>query len=390
MNVIAAPEFASTNAARLQYQDAYAEPASVTLSGPAGGEQTLTLTYTDTDGAGLIAYGQIVVNPNTGAASLPAACYLAWDNAGDLDLLDESQSPVSVYTGRAGQAGPAMSDAYCTVNPLHSSVTGSGTTVIVALAVTFPASFAGLHEVYSYGQNVAGLATGLVDLGTVTTGAGLTIMTTSLPTATVGTSYSVSFAGNGGATPYTWSVVSGSLPAGLSLSAGGILSGPAMATALGGGSITVRLTDNAGQITTSSYSLVVQAGQISTRAVAPSDFTYPDGIGRTYSFYVCDVNGYGCYYTDTVSSCTVDTTVAVSVVASHTTFAAKFTASTNAIAGARTVTCRWVAGTFTINLADALQVYDATPNVTSIQQLSPLYPGGQAYVAIYGTNFGPA
>lgn len=51
-----------------------------------------------------------------------------------------------------------------------------------------------------------------------------TITTTSLPAGSVGTAYSYQLAATGGITPYTWSV-QGTLPAGLSLSAAGLLSG---------------------------------------------------------------------------------------------------------------------------------------------------------------------
>ena len=63
-------------------------------------------------------------------------------------------------------------------------------------------------------------------LSIVVNPATLTITTTSLPNGTVGTAYSQTLAATGGATPYTWSVYSGSLPAGLSLgSSTGTISG---------------------------------------------------------------------------------------------------------------------------------------------------------------------
>ncbi|MHC4713671.1 MAG: putative Ig domain-containing protein, partial [Planctomycetota bacterium] len=54
----------------------------------------------------------------------------------------------------------------------------------------------------------------------------LVVTTTSLPDGTVGVAYSQTLAATGGVTPYTWSIVSGSLPAGLSLnSSTGVISG---------------------------------------------------------------------------------------------------------------------------------------------------------------------
>src|SRR5262249_47236912 len=53
-----------------------------------------------------------------------------------------------------------------------------------------------------------------------------TITTTSLPDAVVGVSYPAqALAATGGTTPYTWSVASGNLPLGLTLSTGGLISG---------------------------------------------------------------------------------------------------------------------------------------------------------------------
>ena len=54
----------------------------------------------------------------------------------------------------------------------------------------------------------------------------LAITTTTLPTGTIGTAYSSTLVSSGGNPPVTWSLVSGSsLPAGLTLSTGGVISG---------------------------------------------------------------------------------------------------------------------------------------------------------------------
>lgn len=80
---------------------------------------------------------------------------------------------------------------------------------------------------------------------TLTVDSAVSITTTSLPTAKVGTAYSATLAASGGAIPYTWSIVSGSLPAGLSLNAStGVISGTPTSSSTG--SITFRVTDNDG------------------------------------------------------------------------------------------------------------------------------------------------
>lgn len=69
----------------------------------------------------------------------------------------------------------------------------------------------------------------------------LQITTASLPAGQVGTNYQIVLAGTGGTTPYTWSVGSGSLPAGLSLSTAGTISGTP--TTVGSTSFEIRITD---------------------------------------------------------------------------------------------------------------------------------------------------
>ena len=70
----------------------------------------------------------------------------------------------------------------------------------------------------------------------------LTITTTSLSNGVVGTAYNASLASSGGTGTITWSVTSGSLPAGLSLSGAGAISGTP--TAAGASTFTVTATDS--------------------------------------------------------------------------------------------------------------------------------------------------
>jgi hypothetical protein len=70
----------------------------------------------------------------------------------------------------------------------------------------------------------------------------LTVTTTSLSNGVVGTAYSASVAASGGTGTITWSVTSGSLPAGLSLSGAGGISGTP--TAAGSSTFTVTATDS--------------------------------------------------------------------------------------------------------------------------------------------------
>lgn len=88
--------------------------------------------------------------------------------------------------------------------------------------------------------------------GASATSSGLTVTVTSLaitttsplPAGVVGTAYSVQFAATGGTAPYTWSLASGSsLPAGLTLSSTGLLSGTPT-TAVSNATFGITVTDS--------------------------------------------------------------------------------------------------------------------------------------------------
>jgi len=69
----------------------------------------------------------------------------------------------------------------------------------------------------------------------------LTITTASLPDAVAGRAYSATLGATGGTTPYAWTLAAGPLPAGVTLSAGGVLSGTP--TTPGAFTFTVRAND---------------------------------------------------------------------------------------------------------------------------------------------------
>jgi len=70
----------------------------------------------------------------------------------------------------------------------------------------------------------------------------LVITVASLPSATVGGPYSAALSAQGGTPPYSWAVISGSLPTGLSLTSAGTISGTPEAAGLA--SFTVQVTDS--------------------------------------------------------------------------------------------------------------------------------------------------
>ena len=83
----------------------------------------------------------------------------------------------------------------------------------------------------------------------------LSLSPNSLPNATVGSPYSQGLTASGSSAPYSFQVVSGSLPGGLGLAANGTISGTP--TAAGGSSFTVQAQDSDGFSAQKQYSLTV-------------------------------------------------------------------------------------------------------------------------------------
>jgi len=97
----------------------------------------------------------------------------------------------------------------------------------------------------------------------------LAISTSSLGGGTVGTAYSATLQAGGGTAPYTWSIASGSLPAGLSLTGStGVISGTP--TASGTASFTVKVKDAASNTTTEALSIAVAAAAQTTLSITTS------------------------------------------------------------------------------------------------------------------------
>jgi prepilin-type N-terminal cleavage/methylation domain-containing protein len=100
---------------------------------------------------------------------------------------------------------------------------------------------------------------------TVTINAAPSITTSSpLPAGTQSIAYSTTLAGSGGTTTYSWSATG--LPAGLSISSGGVISGTP--TAAGTSTVAVTLTDAAGATATKNLSLTINVPTISSVTLA--------------------------------------------------------------------------------------------------------------------------
>lgn len=110
------------------------------------------------------------------------------------------------------------------------------------------------------------------------------IRNSSLPSGTVGISYSTTLSCTNTYAPFSWSVVSGSLPPGLSLNASGVISGTP--TEAGVTALTFQATDGKGKTTTKEFTLGIYTPLTITTQ------TLDDGIpGRTFSQSITAAGG---------------------------------------------------------------------------------------------------
>jgi sugar lactone lactonase YvrE len=223
---------------------------------------------------------------------------LGFDESGNLYFVDASAAQIYVMS----PTGTALGESVSTNTPV----------------VITPSGFASSQSVLpdSHGDLYVTESTELWLLSP-----GLSIDQTSLPDVTDSTPYNQALTDSGGVLPVSWTVSSGSPPAGLSLGASGVLSG----TPTGAGStFTVTVTDFEG--TTSSKQFSILATQtVSVTSSAPSGKSYSGANNQTYnitaqagsglspslsidasSASICTISGSTVSYGGAVGSCTID------------------------------------------------------------------------------------
>src|ERR1700674_126716 len=239
----------------------------------------------------------------TGAPNLPASTTLTLNGNGIFVFNVGSSLTANVLSNVVGTANPC--NIYWRVG---SSATLNGTnfwgTVIANASITVGA-----------GANVAGrVLVGTGPSGAVTmAGSGgntiggcstppacplITIAPPTVPLGRVGVAYSQQLAASGGTGPYTFMVSSGTLPAGLTLTPGGLLSGTP--TTAGSSTVTIRAADGNGCPGTITYAIVIAGAACPVITIAPP--TLPAGfLGVAYSQQITASGGAAPYTFSVVS-----------------------------------------------------------------------------------------
>ena len=249
------------------------KPATAHCNGPNG------YVYTDSTGT---AKCDLIVTGQPGALSLGV-------NAGEYHT-----TPVFVL-----QINPGPTCTF-TISPTSQSITSAGGTGSAKVATTAGCGWAANSNVdwihitsgasgtgngtvaYSVGASASGARTGTLTIAgktfTVNQGSGggsLTITTpATLPGGTINQSYSATLAASGGVEPYTWSISSGALPAGLTLNATtGLISGAA--TAAGTSNFTATVRDSAGATAAVAFTVTINA---SSSKFVITNAPFPNGV----------------------------------------------------------------------------------------------------------------
>lgn len=217
-------------------------PPGLTLSGATitgtpttAGQYSFTVKVTDG-----VSSAQQQLSISIGAAIAIAGCPSASAVAGQAyssSLSATGGTPPYSWSVSAGQLPPGLN-----LNPGSGAIAG------------VPAAAGAYNVTFQAKDSRSATAT---QACTINVGAALAITTASLAAGTVGIPYSQSLAATGGTPPYSWSIISGSLPAGVSLSGAQIAGTPSAAGAF---AFSVRVTDSANSTADASLSITIGAG----------------------------------------------------------------------------------------------------------------------------------
>jgi hypothetical protein len=258
------------------------KPANPTII--AGGTQQFTATGTYSDGTTQNVTSQAAWSSSKTSVGTISASGLATAVSAGTTTISATLTGVSGSTTLTVQTPPTLTSI--AVTPANPTIVAGGTQQFTATGtysdgstqnVTIQATWSSSKTTVAT-INGSALATA-VSAGTATISAVLSgvtgsttmtvqavplaITTALLPTGTVSLAYSAPLTASGGTLPYTWSLASGGLPAGLTLNAssGSITGTP---TAAGTSNFTAKVTDAGSPVQTATKALTVTVASVPT------------------------------------------------------------------------------------------------------------------------------
>ncbi|HEY2798187.1 MAG TPA: IPT/TIG domain-containing protein [Thermoanaerobaculia bacterium] len=233
-----------------------------------GNSDFLTIRYKSADGS--VVWGPVRADGDGHGYDIPGVRALGFDAAGNVVLGGYSTRPngnfdisLSKYEGSTGATlwGPVYVGGPDTEKISGFQVQGNS----IAVGAT----------------SEAGMLTAVLDESL-----GIEFSLPNLPPAFCGQPYSVPFVAQNGSPAYTWSIVSGSLPDGLTLSSGGSLAGSP--TEQGAFSFTVRVTDSTLTQSERAFALVVteDPGDVAILALPAPSCHYTLAVPPGFASYL--------------------------------------------------------------------------------------------------------
>lgn len=224
----------------------YTAPSSITS------QQTVAVVATSMADSSKSASSSVVLAPGVAISITPTSASVA-------------ASHTQQFT--ASVTGTTNTSVTWSLNPAVGSISSSG-------LYTAPASISNNTPVTITAASAAdSTKTASATVSLTATAAPVAISTSVMPNGTVGVAYSVALQATGGTTPYTWSIASGNLPAGLTLSTTGTASG--VPTTAGSSTFTVKVVDQTGTSATTNYTLTMTAISTSNSTQAGGLVSYP-------------------------------------------------------------------------------------------------------------------
>ncbi|GAB3102786.1 putative Ig domain-containing protein [Lysobacter terrae] len=265
-----------------------ANPITLNITGSV--PTSVAVATAASNGTAIASGTSITYQPNTGFVGSDSFTYTATNSGG-------TSAPATVTITVTGPPVPVANAVSATVafnsgaNPITLNITGgvptsvaigtapaNGTAIASGTSITYQPNvgYSG-SDSFTYTASNLGGTSAPATVSITVSAPTIVVSPSTLPNGVAGAAYSQTLSGSGGTSPYTFSLVSGALPVGMSLSSAGVFSGTPITA--GTFNFTVRATDANGFTGDQAYSVVIAAPTIT---VAPASL--PNGTaGVAYS-----------------------------------------------------------------------------------------------------------
>ena len=126
-----------------------------------GSQPDFALQYSDTGGTGSLAWVWAWFDASLGSSA--NSCLLYYQpSINQVNLLNDAGT---AWTAATPGAATTLQNSQCSLNLATTSVTQSGDTLTLNLALTFKPGFSGTQNVYMYAGDVSGSNTGWIQRG---------------------------------------------------------------------------------------------------------------------------------------------------------------------------------------------------------------------------------